>query len=73
MFRIIINKLFEWLLSRVLASHRGGPIPGREMSPDLFRIAQGEERLRERQGKEGAVIAEGEGRLDPNKTTVKKK
>ncbi len=29
-----INKLFEWLFSRVLASHRGGPgsISGRDMS-----------------------------------------
>ncbi len=34
MFRIAIKKLFEWLFSRVLASHRGGPdsIPGRDMS-----------------------------------------
>ncbi len=34
MFRIAINKLFEWLFSRVLASHRGGPcsIPGQDMS-----------------------------------------
>ncbi len=33
MFRIAINKLFEWLFSRVLASHRGCPvsIPGRDM------------------------------------------
>ncbi len=31
---LAINKLFEWLFSRVLASHRGGPgsIPGRDMS-----------------------------------------
>ncbi len=34
MFRIAINKLFEWLFSRVLASHCGGPglIPGQDMS-----------------------------------------
>jgi hypothetical protein len=34
MFRTAINKLFEWLLSRVLASQRGGlgSIPGRDMS-----------------------------------------
>ncbi len=25
MLQIAINKLFEWLFSRVLASHRGGP------------------------------------------------
>jgi hypothetical protein len=25
MFRIAINKLFEWLFSGVLVSHRGGP------------------------------------------------
>jgi hypothetical protein len=33
MFRIALNKLFERLFSRVLASHRGGPgsIPGRDM------------------------------------------
>ncbi len=31
---VIQNKLFEWLFSRVLASHHGGPgsIPGRDMS-----------------------------------------
>jgi hypothetical protein len=34
MFRIVIKKLFEWLFSRVLASHSGGPglIPGRDIS-----------------------------------------
>jgi hypothetical protein len=34
MFRIAVNKLFEWLFSRVLTSHHTGPgsIPGREMS-----------------------------------------
>jgi hypothetical protein len=26
MFRIAINKLFEWLFSRVLASHHGGRV-----------------------------------------------
>ncbi len=28
------SKLFEWLFSRVLVSHRGGPglVPGRDMS-----------------------------------------
>ncbi len=25
MFQMAINKLFEWIFSRVLASHRGGP------------------------------------------------
>jgi hypothetical protein len=30
MFQIAINKVFEWLFAKVLASHRGGPgsIPG---------------------------------------------
>ncbi len=34
MFGIAINKLFDWLFSRVLASHLGGPvsITGRETS-----------------------------------------
>ncbi len=33
MFRIAINKLFEWIFSRVLASHIGNPhlIPGRDI------------------------------------------
>ncbi len=34
MFRIAIIKMFEWLFSRVLAFHRGGPgsVPGLDMS-----------------------------------------
>jgi hypothetical protein len=34
MFRIAINKLFEWLVSEVLVSHHGGSssIPSRDMS-----------------------------------------
>jgi hypothetical protein len=38
MFRIAINKLFEWLFSGVLASHQGGQglIPGRDMSSGIY-------------------------------------
>jgi hypothetical protein len=44
--RIAINKLLEWVFSRVLASHRGGPgsIPGRDMSV-LGLIVQDEDDL----------------------------
>jgi hypothetical protein len=43
MFRIAINKLFTWLFSRVLATHRGckDSIPGRDMSvwgPLLYKL-----------------------------------
>jgi hypothetical protein len=39
MFRISNNKLFEWLFSKVLASHSGGPgsIPRQELQTSLGR------------------------------------